>query len=125
MHKLVQLKYRRKTILQFNRKSNIELGFRHVSSFICQMNKDNFRGHNNFPNQFNLATNVRYHLQLVHCRQITYNVHLLVGVPGASTLLRCLDEVGLGPQGGGEVEWAPPHTANTPTTSTKVRVVVK
>jgi hypothetical protein len=64
----------------------------------------------------------RYHLQLAQCRQRTYNVHLLVGVPGASTLLRSLDEVGLGPQGRGEVEWAPPHTATTPT---KIRVVVK
>jgi hypothetical protein len=60
-------------------------------------------------------------------RYITYNVHLLVWVPGGATLLRSLDEVGFRPQGGGEVERAPPHTATAtaPTTSTKIRVIVK
>jgi hypothetical protein len=40
-------------------------------------------------------------------------------------MLSSLDEVGLGPQRGGEVDWAPPHAATTPTASTKIRVVVK
>lgn len=62
------------------------------------MNEDNFRGYNNFPDQFNLAINAIYDMQLDQRFQITYNVHLLVGVPGVSTLFRCLDEVGLGPQ---------------------------